>query len=190
MELKEFIKILKSYLTVIIVLAIVGAASGFYSTRYFSSGYHHTQVYFLTDSSAQPASVENIKSENFFTQEKARNFTDTAVAILESPDFKSENIGTGDELIVRKLAPQVIRLTYVSPNADSNNSQLQKVTENFNTKSQSLTGSTQASQLKAVAGFKPPSYSSLNQFVLAVGGAFIGIVFALFVIGVKNYLKI
>src|SRR3990167_8112945 len=107
MELKDFLKILKSYLAVIIVLAIVGAAGGFYSTRYFSSGYHHIQDFFLVDPSVQSISVENIKSENFFTQEKARDFTDTAIAILESPDFKSENIGTGDELIVRKLAPQV-----------------------------------------------------------------------------------
>jgi len=176
MELKEFIKILKSYLAVIIVLAIVGAASGFYSTRYFSSGYHHTQDFFL--------------AENFFTQEKARDFTDSAIAILESPDFKDEVISSGDTLIVRKLAPQVIRLNYISQNADAGNSQLQSITQKFNSKIQTLTESTQASQMKAVGNFQPPRYSSLNKSVLAVAGTLLGIIFALFVIGLKNYFKI
>ncbi len=176
MELRQFLKILKSYLAVIIVLAIVGAASGFYSTRYFSSGYHHTQDFFLV--------------ENFFTQEKARDFTDSAIAILESPDFKDEVINPGDTLIARKLAPQVIRLTYISPNVDTSNSQLQNITQKFNSKIQILTESTQASQMKAVGNFQPPSYSSLNKSVLAVAGALLGTIFALFVIGLKNYFKI
>ena len=190
MELKDFLKILKSYLAVIIVLAIIGAASGFYSTRYFSSGYHHTQDFFLVDPSVQSISVENIKSENFFAQEKARDFTDTAIAILESPDFKGEVLNYGDTLIVRKLAPQIIRLTYVSQNADAGNSQLQNITQKFNSKIQTLTESTQASELKAIGNSQMPSYSSLNKSVLAVAGVLLGTIFALFVIGLKNYFKI
>ncbi len=176
MELKEFIKIIRSYLAVIIVLAIVGAAGGFYSTRYFSSGYHHTQDFFLV--------------ENLFTQEKARDFTDSAIAILESPDFKDEVLNPGDTLIVRKLAPQVVRLTYISPNVDTSNLQLQSITQKFNLKIQTLTASNQTPELKAIGNSQMPSYSSLNQSVLAVAGVLLGTIFALFVIGLKNYFKI
>lgn len=190
MELKDFLKIIKDNVITLIILVALGAFFGFYSTKYFASGYHHNQTYFLTDSSTQIQPQQNVKSENFFSQEKAGNFTDSTIAILDSPDFKSEVLNTGDSLIVRKIAPQVIRLTLVSPIADSENPKLNTIVEKFNLKIKDLAGSTQSSELKAIGSAQPPSHSSLNRSVLTAAGSLLGILFAFFTIGVKNYFKL
>lgn len=190
MELNEFITLVKKYIVLIVIFALIGAVLGVSSTKFFSSGFNHQRFYFLTDPSPDIQENQDYRSENYFLQEKSRNFTDTAVAILDSPDFKNEVLGPGDLLQVRKVAPQLVRLNLISQSADSNFSKLQKVTVVFNRKIQNLTESTPTSQLKPVGSVSSPSYSSLNSRVLLVFGAILGAAFALLIIGLKNYHKI
>lgn len=189
MELTDLVKILKKEIVFLAVAIFIGALVGFYSTRFFSSGYLHIQHYFLTEARSQEVS-DNLNREIYYSQEKNRNFTDTAIAILESPDFKSEVVKKGDSLVVRKSAPQVIKLTYISKSPDENNTSLNNVKETFNSKIKALTESTSVSQLKPIGDNLPPVYSALNKFVLALAGSVLGIFFATFVIGLKNYLRI
>lgn len=189
MELTEIIKIIKKELVFLTGALLVGALVGFYATRFFPSGYLHTQQYFLTEARFQEES-EIINAQSYYSQEKNRNFTDTAIAILESPDFKGEVVKAQDSLVVRKAAPQVIKLTYISQNPDENNTNLNNVKETFNSKIKALTESTSASILKPIGNKSLPVYSAFNKFVLALAGSVLGIFFATFVIGLKNYLKI
>lgn len=190
MELTKFVKIIKNNIVFIIIVALIGALIGFFSADFFSSGYHHSQLFFLMSPPNQTASMQNNLSERYYLQEKSRNFTDTAVAILDSVDFKNEVLSPGDSLAVRKVAPQLIRLDFISPTPDSNNVQLNKVTREFNSKIQSLIESTPAAQLKPIASVASPVYSSLNSRVLFVFGAVLATAFALFVVGIKNYFKL
>ncbi|OGD85540.1 hypothetical protein A2164_00850 [Candidatus Curtissbacteria bacterium RBG_13_35_7] len=190
MDLKEFIKIIKNNLIFIALLVLIGAFSAVFSAKLISSGYRHTQTFFLQDPQNQDQSIPNIRSESYFQQEKSRNFTDTAIAILESADFKKDVLGEGGSLTVRKMAPQVIRLTYTNPLPDSNNSQLSAVVAHFNTKIQSLTESTPSAQLKSISTPASPVYSSINSQILFVFGALLGGAFALFIISLKNYFKL
>ncbi len=190
MEISELINLVKKYIILIAILALIGGVIGASSANFFSSGFKHQRLYFLTDPVVASQISDTPNSESFSLQEKSRNFTDTAVAILDSPDFKNEVLARGDSLQVRKVAPQVIRLTLVSNTPDTNFSKLQKVSASFNLKIQDLTASTPSSILKPVGLESSPVYSSLSRQVLFVFGVVLGTVFALLVIGLKNYYRI
>lgn len=190
MELEELIQIIKKYFAFIGVLVVIGAIIGASSSDFFSSGYNHSQTYFLADKFTQTPVSANLRSESYFEQEKPRNFTDTAVAILNSPDFKSQVLEGTDDLIVRKVAPQVIRLTYVSNSPDQNFIKLNEISDKFNQKIQDLQESSPSSQLKAIGQVGTPVYSALNSSTLAASGAILGAVFAIFIISLKTYFKI
>lgn len=169
---------------------MLGAVFGASSTKFFSSGFQHQRSYFLIDPTVERQVPENPNSESFSLQEKSRNFTDTAVAILDSIDFKSEVLENGDSLQVRKVAPQIIRLTLISNTSDPNFQKLEKVTNSFNLKIQNLTESTPSSMLKAIGPANSPVYSSFSRPILSAFGSILGVTFALLVIGLKNYYRI
>ena len=190
MDLREFLKIIKQNIIYIVALATFGAVIGFFSADFFGGGYHHSQLFFLSEPSIKASKDQNYRSESFFLQEKSRNFTDTAVAILSSPDFQNEILNPQDSLSVRKVGPQVIRLTYISQQPESSNTQLAKAAEAFNTKIQGLAQSSTFAQLKPVAPASAPTYSKLYTQVLFVFGAVLGTAFALFIVSLKNYFRL
>ncbi len=189
MELREFAKVIKKYLVFIIILAAIGAAIGFFSIRFFPSGYQQSRIYFIgqkQDSAKSP----NLGSEGYYLQEKLRNSTDALVAILQSGDFQKEAIVAGDQLQVRKVSPQIIRLTYISADRQNATANLDHVVDKFNIKITVLGESTQAAQLKTVGTPQQPVFSKFNKLSLLLAGSILGVVFALFVVGVKEYNKL
>jgi len=174
----------------IVALSILGAIIGYNSAGFFSSGFQHTQTYFLTDPATDSRIITEIRSENFLQQEKARQFIDTSIAILSSSDFQNEVLMPGDSLVISKKAPQVLTITYASSRQDESFTNLQKVVNHFNLKISELDESTPTSKLKAVGTHTQPSFSAVNKSVLTLGGFFVGLIFGLFVIGTKNYFKV
>lgn len=127
MQLNDLINLIKKYLILIVIFALIGAFVSASSASFFSSGFEHQRLYFLTDPILNNQISQNPNSESFLLQEKSRNFTDTAIAILDSPDFKSLVLENNDSLEVRKIAPQIIRLTLISSSANPDHSKLQKL---------------------------------------------------------------
>lgn len=189
MELKELIIVIRKNFIYVIVLALIGLLVGYSSSRFFSSGYQHTKEYFLAEPSVSNQTGD-IRSENFLQQEKSRNFTDSAIAILQSPDFQSEVLMVGDSLVTQKMAPQVIRLTYASPNNDDTLSNIERTVNHFNFKISDLSESSPASLLKPIGSNNPPTYSALSKSSLAASGAILGVIFAIFILGSRKYFKI
>lgn len=187
MELKEYIKLFKKYLAFIILCMLLGAALGTFFTKFLPSGYYLSQTFFL----AMPqGTAQTYDYEGFYAQEKARNFTDSAVAILESPDFKSEVALAHQSLAVKKLAPQTIRLTTVTQNPESSKELMQKTTNTFNKKFIDLAGDKNALSLKQIASSQEPSYQASSRKIYALGGIVIGFAASVAVISLKSYFKL
>ena len=187
MELKVYITLLKKYLAFIILCIIGGAAIGTISTNFLPQGFNLTQTFFI---SAPHSTAQAYDYEGFYAQEKARNFTDTAVAILESTDYKSQVLPQGENLTIKKLAPQIIRLTLVSKNSQNSKDLMQKSVDSFNKKFIDLAGEDNALSLKQIASSLEPSYQRSSRKIYAVGGAVLGTAFGVIVISLKSYFKV
>lgn len=185
MELKEYLKIFRKYLALIAALSFIGMSLAFAFARRIPQGYQDSQTFFI---SPQSAAIQMY--EGYYGQEKARNFTDTAVAILDSPDFKSEVQGTNEAISVRKMAPQVVRLTATSKSSAAAKNLLDKTVNSFNSKLQSLSGSQAQIQLKAIGRAQGPSTVAVNRKVFALVGLIAGFAFATAAISLKTYFKI
>lgn len=189
MDINEIFLTLKRNAIFIVIFAIIGGFIGLSSSSIFSSGYQHSGTFFLTEPAVKN-NIEDIRSDNFLQQEKARNFTDTAIAILQSADFQRNAVLPGDSLNVRKKAPQVISLVYSSSNIDEKNSNIFNLVSEFNSIVANLTESTPASQLKPIGQLGNPLYSSTGKSTLVFAGSLIGVIFAILILSTKNYLKL
>lgn len=187
MDLKQFIKIIKKYSLFIIILVVLGAVVGVFSTSLTSSGFQRTQTYIFSDKSSNPQNNPNSQAEAYYTGENLRNSTDTFIGILQSDDFQKEAVASGDSLQVKKVAPQVIRLTYSSPVERNSAENLDKVVVKFNSKIANFTKTNFTIQLEPVGMAQTPVSSSVNNTTLLFAGAFVGIAFALFIVGLKEY---
>lgn len=170
-----------------LVLSAFGAMVGYWSAKFFPSGYQQTQLFFIT---SQKIQNEDSNLEKYFKQENSRNFADTAVAILESGDFQGEVLGPSQSLTVRKIAPQLIRLTLVRPSREFANEPIQKVAQHFNQKVQGLSQSTASAALEPIGTATQPVFSALNKYVLSAGGFLIGALFAILILGLKVYFRL
>lgn len=188
MELKEYLIILKKYLFFIAILAFVGAIFAYYFAASRPQGYSTNQTFYLAGPKIEDNS--NYTYEGYFAQEKARSFTDTAVAILDSSDFKSTVISPGQSLTVRKLAPQVIRLTANSSTPEAAHQLVGAGASAFNTQFITLAGDQGALSLKAIGQPPPAESDRLNRRIITISGALAGAAFALLVISLKVYFKV
>ena len=176
MELREYLKVFKKYWPFIVVVAILGATlGGFYASK-MPQGYKNSQTFFLT-----PQATTS-EEQTFYAQEKARNFTDSAVAIISSPDFKSQITGEGESLIVRKLAPQVLQITTFSNNS-SNSKALQQRAVN-------LANERFSTNLQSIGKAAEPTYTAPKQLAFALAGIIAGAAFAIFAISLKTYFRL
>lgn len=184
MELKEYLEIIKKNILIIVLLTVLGAAVAFYFSQNFQSGYKFEQTLFI---SPQETSAD-IPQNSYYSLEKARNFTDTAVAILQSPDFTS-SLDVQGSVATRKLAPQVIRITTVAQDRQLAKSLMGEVINSFNTKIKELQPSSifQINTIGKVPDSQPASPSP--KIVLAFGAAS-GFVVSLIAVGLKTYFRL
>lgn len=190
MELKKFLNIIKKNIIFILLLALFAGFISFFSSGLFSSGYSQSRLFFIAQSISQIPPGQGYNFEGFYTQEKSRNFTDTAVAILESSDFANEVLNPQNSLSVRKVAPQVVRITISAQTPQSLNGEIEKIASEFNSKISHLSASTQSAELKPVGEASELTFLGLNSKILFVFGLLLGTTFALFIIGLKNYFKL
>lgn len=187
MELKEYLLIFKKYSLFILILAAVGSIISYTYTIKLSEGTHASQLFYVV-TPLSPTTLYDF--EGFYAQEKARNFTDTAVIILESPDFNQEIISSPDTISARKLAPQLIRLTVESSSFASAQALIGKTATSFNQKLISLAGQDQAIQIKAIGQGPIISAPSPKRGIIVLFGAVTGMIFAIFIAGIKTYFKL
>lgn len=184
MELTKFLKIFKENLAFIVIISLAVAAISTMSASFLPPLYSASRIYFVTGQS-QKTSL----NENYYSQENARNFTDTAVAVLQSTDFAAQVVKTGDSLTVRKLAPQLIKITISAKNPSDLNANITSIASNFNNKIAQLEGSP-SSQLAPIGQIGKPTFFALNKPILFAFGLILGSALAIFIVGVKNYFRL
>lgn len=187
MELKQYVDIIKKNILIIALLTLLGAAIALYLSSNLQSGYKFAQTFYISDQNTQQAPADTAQN-SYFIQEKVRNFTDTAVAILQSPDF-SNGLDTQGSISVRKQAPQVIKITTLAPNQESAKSLMEKVTASLNAKIAQLSPGS-AFQIKAVGQPPPPQVAGPSPKITVVFGALAGLTVSLIVTSLKTYFRL
>lgn len=185
MELRQYIRIFKKNLLIIFVFSVAGAALAILLTKSLPGGFSQTQTFYV--SSPIEGSPEYA---GFYTQEKARNFTDTAVAILESLDFKKELVSSGDLIRTQKVAPQVVRITTTSQDQQRARALMGSTVDSFNTKIQKLSGNQPQIQLKELTTADEPQKITRNKLVFAAAGLVLGTTAAILTVSLKTYFKL
>ncbi len=186
MELKEYIKILKTNIFLILLFAVLGASLAFFFAAKFEKDRSYQQIFFIT----APSETEEVgfSFEGFYSSEKARNFTDTAIAVILTPDFAAE-VAPVKITSVRKIAPQVIRLSAQAENQSEAKEALTDAKDIFNQKIIDLTGF-ESFQLKPVGNMVTPQTAKFSKNALVAFGALAGLIFALVTVGAKTYFKV
>lgn len=184
MELKTFLKILKAYLVNILILASFGGVLGYYSSKISAESFQIEKTYFVR----MPSSDAANQIENLLIQNQASSQTDTAVALLESADFQGEALSVGSSLSVRKLAPQVVRLTITNSSQDNLLKDFQNLPQNFSLKTQKLNQNNL--NLVSVSENNKIQQPNVNTKITTGVGFLLGLLSALLLIGLKLYLKI
>lgn len=180
MELKVYLKVFSKYWWLIVVLAILGASLGYSYTRLAPTGFRATQTFFIT-----PASSSQLNLEANSAQEKARNFTDTAVAIISSSAFQRQLTSVGQALTVKKNAPQVLTISTFSASPEGADILMARAQELFN----SRFGSPGAT-LEEIGPAQTPQAILVTPAIYTIAGALLGFAFAIFVISLKVYFKV
>lgn len=193
MELKDLIKILRENLILILCLTVLSIALSYIYASQKASGYNVAQTYLINtqeaSTSSQLSPPETRNFDSFYQQEKARNFTDTAVAILQSSDFQKDIASPADSLSIQKVALQVIKITSTSNNSQDAQKLNEKTVSTFNEKIKNLLPN-QPPQLLSVGPISQ-SFSTVSQRkIYLLFGAIAGFTLGLFIAGLKTYLKL
>lgn len=184
MELKEYLNILKKNLALTIALTVTGLLIGLISARSLPEGYQASQTFFLT--STQSPNPQDVNF-GYYNQEKARNFTDTALAIVQSPDFKSY-AQLSAAISAKKVAPQIIRITATAASAQDTLPQLTRTKEQFNSKLAMLGEGNL--KIQEVGSNQEPHLAKVNAQVTAAAGAIFGFAAAILALSLKTYFRI
>lgn len=191
MELKQYLKVAKKYWLFIVIASLTGVLLALFAATKMPQGFVLAQTFFIT-----PPAVQNFAQyhfEAYYAGEKARNFTDTAVAILSSADFKSQLVSPGQTLQVKKLAPQVIQIKAFTPKSDEAKQLMMTTTNAFNAQfvfTQPLPADPASFGLKEIAPAQEPVRQVVDRQVQASAGLVLGFAFAIFVVSLKSYFKI
>jgi hypothetical protein len=177
MELINYLKLIRQYAVFILICSLTIAALAYLVSDSISSGYKKSQTYFL-------------KIENINQIDKANELTDTVVAVIQSDEFKQESAAFVGSFSARKIAPQVVKITFTSQNESSLTLQTQIVEKAFNDKLKSLSQNPTEIQLVSLGAQNQIVKTNLNKNVLAIFGIIIGALFAQLVIIAKTYLKL
>ncbi|OGD95706.1 hypothetical protein A3F02_00130 [Candidatus Curtissbacteria bacterium RIFCSPHIGHO2_12_FULL_38_9b] len=188
MELKTYIKIVKKYIILIIIISVLGGFIAVVLTSNIRKGIR-TENNFLISAFGENYQ-QGYQYDGFYAQEKAKNFTDNAVAIIESPQFINELMSQEGLIAVRKIGPQIIRISVTSQNRETASLILESIESNFNKKIKHLYGDKQAFIISPVGQHVVIDQNVFDRKIIFVFGALIGSLFAILSVGLKIYLKI
>jgi len=187
MELKKYLMTAKKDLVFTLAIGLIVGLAAFLSAPRIESGFRSQKVFYLSNLESQPTQGYNFSG--YFTQSTAINETDTAVAILQSPDFQALLPKTNTTVTVRKLAPQVIQVTVISKEAGSPKQAVENLPKIFNQKMRDLNPNGPTITLNQLSDEVIVSYRSVSSKLVALAGFIFGIVFAFLILGIKNYLE-
>lgn len=186
MELATYIKILRKNIGVLIALPVAFAILALYLSTKLQSGYAFEQTFYVApEEGTLPQTQASPDQSSYFTQEKARNFTDTAVAILESADFRRD-LGSGS-ISVKKAAPQLIKITAVSQDVPTSQVLMEKTISTFNAKLKNLPADF---QIKAIGTPANPQKSAVSPKIIIAFALLAGLTIAVLTIGLKRYFRL
>lgn len=188
MELKTYLKDFEKFKIFILTTVIIGGLLAFIISSNTQSGYSLSQTFFIS-SNIIKKSEDLSANEDYFAQEKARNFTDSAIAILESEDFKSKVAEDGQSFSVRKLAPQVIKITSSASDPQGASLLMAKIPNQFNLKISSLDENSPLA-LKEISPAKDPSFIKADKKIYTIAGLVLALALALFTVSLKTYFKL
>jgi len=187
MELKEIYKLLKQNWVLLIFFAILGTIFTYFSSFGLPKGTRVESTFFI--SAANSGTTQDDKIESFYTQEKAINFTDTAVALIESDDFLKKD-STESQFSAEKIAPQIIKVAVFGKDQNTSSQILSQFPQEFNEQILKLEGLQNPIILKKIGNDQSFQKYGPNKSVFAALGAILGITFAIMIIGLKTYLKL
>ncbi len=183
MELKIYIKLIQKNLIFIGILTVIGIVLGFYVAGFLPSGYKQNQTLFVSETE------KNETPNPLLKQDRALNYTDSAVSIIQSEDFLLSAQITNSQIEAKKLAPQVIKITLTSQSAEISKQDLSTIILKFNEKTQQLLGD-KSIQLIPIGPTPTPNHFALNNKILASFGALIGIISSAAILALVSYLKL
>mgnify|MGYP001601264765 CR=1 FL=1 len=183
MELKQYLKLIQKNITFIGILTIVGLILGLYSAKLLPSGYKQSQVFFVTQSTADES------PNTLYKQDRALNYTDSAVSIIQSDDFLLSAQISQSTVEVKKLAPQVIKITLTSQSREKSTQDLSTILLRFNEKTEQILQS-KTIQLTPIGIAPTPVFFALNSKILAIFGALIGFISSAAILALTSYFKL
>lgn len=196
MELRAYLKIISKNIWLIVVCAAIGAAIAYFIGNRAQSGYRVSQSFLLTESSQKTSPFLQAGQAQppydygrFYNQEKSRNFTDTAVAILQNTGFTAPILSGPSSIAAQKLAPQLIKITAVSETASDSKFLLERMNVEFNNKLKEFDSSNPL-QLTPVDFPQEPVLNRINTSVTTTAGLLVGVALSIFLIALKTYFKL
>ena len=185
MEFKKYTELLSKNILFIVVITVAGLLLALLSAKTMKSNYSQSQTFFVA-SQSQSASPQ--PNADFYKEEEARSFTDTAVAIIQSPDFQNDIQKDGGSISVKKNGPQILTITTTGQTKEAASSLLKSTASVFNAKLTSLNN--QQTILKEVGIPPQPQLPRLNKKVTAVAGLVFGFAVAVMALSFKTYFKL
>lgn len=191
MDLKDYIKILKKNFLTLLILTAVSVAIGMIYSQKAQPGYKLEQVFIISSQenqiTSQQASQSSVKLEPRSPQQEARDFTDTAVALLQSKSLNQYQAGT--QISTEKLAPQLIKITALAPNSQEAKVQMERAVIDFNRVLKELI-TDPSLEIKAVGTMPDASLNIIDRKIILATSVFIGLTFSVLVISLKNYFNL
>lgn len=185
MELKDYWKLLKKNLAFIALLAFLGALGAYLLTSNFQGGQRVQRHYLLIEEQTAGGEFE---SPVIF--QESVDLTDTAVAILQTYDFKKEILKNRENLIVKKEARQVLNLQAQAGQKERAGEIIEAAAVNFNGKAANLFPQNSGIRLAEIGASYESLRPPLDKKVTTAFGFLLGAAFAVFAIGLKTYFKV
>lgn len=188
MELKEYLRILKKEKLTISITIVLAVLIGFLYSAKQAPGYIVEQTFLIeaTRSAVKQPSEISSASISISTQEEARNFTDTAVALIKDKDSQTP---PHISVSAQKEAPQLIKIIVTAQNPQDAKLYLLKAAGNFNQKVKNLIQESTIT-LKPV-GTEPNAVQNLiTPYIVFPLSLAIGITSAAILISLKTYFRL
>lgn len=177
MEPKDYLDVITKNLYFFLALVVIGAAVGYFLATNYPKSQGFEKVFYVSKTPNEQKSQED---------QNINNSTDSAVYILSSAEFQKSQGFPTTPFAVRKMAPQVIKITTNT----QNQGQITTLVSSFNSQLSTLENSKPTYELKPISQNTEEITKGLNRKVTAAAGSLFGFVVALAVTGLKNYLKL
>lgn len=190
-EMRDYLNLFKKYLGLLIVLIILAVAAVFLYGQLQRGRYQATTTLYV-NRAPEPRSDKYYTYEGYYATLVSKDYTDVAVALLNSPDFThlaqtkaqlgASKVGT----TVRKIGPQLISLTVTATSQED----VRKLTQSLidSTNERSKNGQNQGADLSMVnpdLNVTPKSFNLPLYLGISVVGA---LLFAVVIAATREYL--